>query len=367
MLTTPGPKFGVFLPSVIDERPPSLEALCAYAERAEALGLDSLWVIDHLFRAAPSYKVTWLEPLTVLTAVAARTRRATLGTGILVLPIRDPVILAKQVASLDVLTGGRVILGVGTGWNENEFAACRIPYAERGGRAEEIIELLKRLWTEERVTFEGRYYRVRDVTLEPRPVQRPHPPIWIGGGVWYPDRAAHLTDLPGYRPAAVLRRVARLGDGHFPSYRAMVDSDMTHVRRAFERVRAVAREYGRDPAGLTLATQEYLYLVEGGSRGFDRARAAVARFTPLPFEEARRLYLLGTPDEVVRMIRARLAAGVQHVTFCPIVPDPAQLELLARRVLPRVRAALRPAAHGRPSSGGPPAPGGPSSQTPCTS
>ena len=330
------PKFGVFLPSLYDDRPPSLETLCTYAERAEALGLDSLWVIDHLFRVAPSYRVTWLEPLTVLTAVAARTRRISLGTAILVLPLRDPVILAKQVASLDVLTGGRIVLGVGTGWSEQEFAACGIPYAERGRRAEEIIELLKRLWTEERVTFEGRHYRVRDIRIEPRPVQRPHPPIWIGGGVWYPQHAAHLTDTPGYRPDAVLRRVGRLGDGHFPSYRAILQSDMTHVRRAFARVQVFAREAGRDPDALTLATQEYLYLVENGD--LDRARSAVARFTPLGFEEARRLYLLGTPDEVVGMIRARLDAGVQHLALCPIVPDIAQLEMLARDVLPRLRA-----------------------------
>jgi probable F420-dependent oxidoreductase len=330
------PKFGVFLPSLYDERPPSLETLCAYAERAEALGLDSLWVIDHLFRAAPSYRVTWLEPLTVLTAVAARTRRVSLGTGILVLPLRDPVILAKQVASLDVLSGGRIILGVGTGWNEQEFAACGIPYAERGRRAEEILELLLRLWTGERVTYEGRHYRVRDIRIEPRPVQRPHPPIWIAGGVWYPQHAAHLTDVAGYRPDAVLRRVARLGDGHFPSYRAIFQSDMTHVRRAFARVQAFAQEAGRDPDALTLATQEYLYLVADGD--LDRARAAVARFTPLDFAEARQLYLLGTPDEVVGMIRARLDAGVQHLALCPIVPDIAQLEMLARDVLPRLRA-----------------------------
>jgi alkanesulfonate monooxygenase len=330
------PKFGVFLPSLYDVKPPSLETLCAYAERAEALGLDSLWVIDHLFRAAPSYRVTWLEPLTVLTAVAARTRRVTLGTAILVLPLRDPVILAKQVASLDVLTGGRVVLGVGTGWNEQEFAACGIPYAERGRRAEEMVELLKRLWTEERVTFEGRHYRVRDIRIEPRPVQQPHPPIWIGGGVWAPQHAAHLTDIPGYRPDAVLRRVGRLGDGHFPSYRAIVQGDMTYVRRAFERVQAYAREAGRDPHALTLATQEYLYIADRDD--LDRARAAVARFTPLSFEEARRLYLLGTPDEVVSLIRARLDAGVQHLALCPIVPDPAQLEMLAREVLPRLRA-----------------------------
>ena len=337
-MTVPVPKFGVFLPSFFTETPPSLEALCAYAERAEALGLDSLWVIDHLYRAAPSYKVTWLEPLTVLTAVAARTRRVTLGPGILVLPTRDPVILAKQVASLDALTGGRVILGAATGWDKQEFASCGIPYAERGRRAEEIVELLKRLWTEERVTYEGRYYQVRDVTIEPRPVQRPHPPIWIGGGAWYPGSVEHLTKDPGYRPDAVLRRIARLGDAHFPSYRAILDDDMTCVRQAFERVRAYAREYGRDPAALTLATQEHFYIVRDGSGDMRRAREAVATFTHMSFEQARRVYILGTPDEVVPMIRARLDAGVTHVTFNPIVPDRDQLDLLAREVLSRVRA-----------------------------
>jgi probable F420-dependent oxidoreductase len=339
------PKFGVFLPSAIDEYPPTLEALCTYAERAEALGLDSLWVLEHLFRAAPTYKVTWLEPLTVLTAVAARTRRVTLGTGILVLPIRNPIILAKQVASLDILTGGRVILGVGTGWDEQEFAACGVPYAERGRRAEEIIELLKRLWTEERVTFEGRYYRVQGVTLEPRPVQQPHPPVWIAGGVWYPQGATHLTDIPGYRPEAVLRRIARLGDAHFPSHKAIADSDTTHVRRAFEHVLTLAREYGRDPNAITLATQEYLYVLDGKRYTTDAARRAVARFTHLSFEEARRFYILGTPDEIVPMIRARLDAGVRHITFCPIVPDLAQLDLLATQVLPEVRRLLAARLH----------------------
>lgn len=337
-MTARGLTFGVFLQSFFAATPPSLESLCAYAGRAEALGLDSLWVIDHLYRAAPSYKVTWLEPLTVLTAVAARTRRVTVGTGILVLPIRNPVVLAKQVASLDALTGGRVILGVATGWDKQEFASSGVPYSERGRRAEEIIELLKRLWVEERVTFEGRYYRVRDVTIEPRPVQRPHPPIWIGGGVWYPASADHLTKEPGYRPDAVLRRVARLGDAHFPSYRAIVDGDMTYVRQAFTRVEAFAREQGRDPASITLATQEHFFVVEESADGWRRAREAIAAFTHLGFDEARRLYLLGTADEIVPKIQARVDAGVQHVAFNPLVSDPAQLDLLAQRVLPRVRA-----------------------------
>src|SRR5439155_15572917 len=145
------PRFGVFLPSYVlpGEPAPSAAFLADYARRAEDVGFDSVWVFDHLFDAPPSYRVVFMEPLTTLATVVSATRRVTLGTGILILPLRDPVLTAKEVANLDATSGGRVVLGVGVGWDEKEFRALRIPKETRGRRMDEMLEIIKGLWTRE--------------------------------------------------------------------------------------------------------------------------------------------------------------------------------------------------------------------------
>ena len=163
-------RFGLRLPSfALGEDTASLAEMGAYLRRAEDLGFESAMLIDHLLVAPPAYRTTWLEPVSLLSALSGVTRTIRLGTLVLVLPFRDPVAFAKEWATLDVLSGGRSILGVGVGWHEGEFATLRIPFKERGRRMNEMLEAITALWAGDHVTYEGQFYRFEDLTLEPKP------------------------------------------------------------------------------------------------------------------------------------------------------------------------------------------------------
>ena len=191
----------------------------AYLRRAEDLGFESAMLIDHLLVAPPAYRTTWLEPVSLLSALAGVTRTIRLGTLVLVLPFRDPVAFAKEWATLDLLSGGRSILGVGVGWHEGSSRPCGSRIQERGRRMNEMLEAITALWAGDRVTYEGHFYRFEDLTLEPKPAQRPHPPIWIGGGTQPSEKIyGQSVDTVRAGPAAdrEVRRdlgAALLGDG----------------------------------------------------------------------------------------------------------------------------------------------------------
>ena len=158
---------GVFLPTFAGAGGRTGEELAAFARRAEDLGFDSVWATDHLLHQSRFYAVPWLDPIVSLTYVAAATSRLRLGTSVLVLPTRQPVVLAKQIATLQALADERYILGVGTGWDDREFQAVGQRRAERGGRTDESITILRGLLAGEPVTYEGRYYQLRDVAVGP--------------------------------------------------------------------------------------------------------------------------------------------------------------------------------------------------------
>jgi probable F420-dependent oxidoreductase len=171
----------------------SFEETLRECERAEQAGFDSIWLGEH-----HNNPVLYPAPLIGLAAVASRTRRIRLGTGVLLLPLYHPMMVAEEGAMVDMISGGRLILGVGAGYAPEEFAAFGSSLKERGGRLEESTALLHRLWTEEHVSHRGKYYQLDDATVAPRPVQRPRPPIWFGA--W---------------AAPAIRRAARLGDAWF--------------------------------------------------------------------------------------------------------------------------------------------------------
>src|SRR5262245_41334530 len=161
---------------------PDAKALVEYGVRMEQLGFDSLWVWDHvLLGVDPSFPV--IDSLTLLTAIAARTRKIKLGTGILVLPLRNPVVLAKQLASMDLLSDGRLIMGMASGWYKREFDAVGVAFEARGKIMEENLEILKRFWTEDMVKGEYTHHKIPAGVMFPKPAQKPHPPILIGGYV----------------------------------------------------------------------------------------------------------------------------------------------------------------------------------------
>jgi probable F420-dependent oxidoreductase len=326
-------KFGLRLPSfALGERTASLAEMGAYLRRAEDLGFETAMLIDHLLVAPPAYRVTWLEPVALLSALAGVTRTIRLGTMVLVLPFRDPVAFAKEWATLDVLSGGRSVLGVGVGWNEEEFEALRIPYRERGRRMNEMLEAITALWTGDRVTYEGRFYRFHDLTLEPKPVQRPHPPIWIGGGT-QPSERIYGQEVPSIEP--VLRRIAKYATTWVPHSSAtaeMVASDWAAIE-------GYLSELGRRPEELSKVYSNFVHVLRPGEKPETAARH-FSVYSGMDLDYWQEFYLLGEAEAVAGKIRAKIAAlgGVDHLILNPLDWDPANLEILAERVLPLVAA-----------------------------
>jgi probable F420-dependent oxidoreductase len=222
-------------------------AIGAFVRAVEDLGFDHLFVADHVLGADPrhhrhpslvaySHESVVHESMTLLAYLAAITRRITLATGILILPQRQTALVAKQAAQIDVLSGGRLRLGIGVGWNAVEYEALNETFDDRGRRCAEQIALLRALWTEPVVDFRGEHHRIDHAGLCPLPIQRPIP-IWFGVGGR--ERAEP--------PDAVLRRVARLADGWTPNLTPDASG-----RAIVDRVHAYARQDGRDPAALPL-------------------------------------------------------------------------------------------------------------------
>jgi probable F420-dependent oxidoreductase len=301
-------------------RPDDAARLRGIAERAEALGFAGLWVAEHLLRAPLIYGVSFLSPLGVLAHVAARTRHIRLGTSILVLPLRHPVLLAKELATLDLLTGGRLVLGIGTGWDAHEFETCGVPLAERGSRTDEALRLIRRLLTEDAVTFVGRHYRVREVTVDPRPPRFPE--VWVGGGSKMADPEA--ADRP-VLAASVLARIRREADVWVarPTDQALILGDI-------DQVRAACRDRERGPLRLAhlnflhaIDTDDHDQAVRGQRPHFERVMG-----THRPAAALQACYLMGTPAEIVAKLRRLRHAGVSEFILAPLAADEAQVDLI---------------------------------------
>ena len=325
-------RYGLRIPSfALGPKTAKLDAMGAYLRRAEDLGFESAVTIDHLLLTPPAYACTWLEAMTTLAALAGVTRTIKLGTMVLVLPLRNPVYFAKEWATLDVLSGGRTILGLGVGWHEEEFALMGVPYRERGPRTSEAIEALKALWAGDNVTFQGKYYRFRDLTVDPKPVQLPHPPIWIGGGT-QPSEKVYGQTVPDITP--VLKRIARYADTWVPHS----SSTPEQVKGDWVRVQQFAREFGRDPGRIGRVYSNFVWVLKPG----EKAETAAPRFkvySGMDLDYWRTYYLLGTATEIAERISARIAAldgGVDQIVLNPLDWSPEQLELIAGEVLPKV-------------------------------
>jgi probable F420-dependent oxidoreductase len=268
-------------------------ALGALAAECEALGFDSLWVGDHVAFPAPI-----LDPLQVLACFAAHTRRVRLGTCVYLLALRQPTVVAKMVASLDVVSAGRLIFGVGVGGEfPGEFAACGVPVKERGRRTDEALTVLRGLWRGEEVEHVGRFFPIPPVRLAPPPAQSGGPPIWIGG-----------------RADAALRRAARAGDGYVGHF---LTPEGFHER--IERIRALAREQRPAAPPPTAAHLAFALVDSDHGAALSRAGAMLGAIYGRPMEAAAARYCVaGTAGACRSAVERYAAAGVEHLILSPL-------------------------------------------------
>ena len=308
---------GILLPTreaVMSDRP-AVAPMLALAERAEALGFSSVWVGDSL-TARPRH-----EPLTLLAAVAARTRRVALGTAVLLPALRHPLVLAHAVATVDRISEGRLILGVGiagdTPATRKEFEAAGVPFHQRAGRGVETLDICRALWQGKSVSHQGRYWTLDDIAVGPTPHRPGGPPIWWGGG----------------GPTAI-REAART-DGWFP-----IDPRLESFQDGWRRVQAAAREAGRSPRDLTAALYTTLVLGEPA-----RAQAELERFlstyynAPAAAMLKRQACYAGEPAGCLDWLTPFIEGGVRHVLirFAGASDQMAQLERAGAELLPRLR------------------------------
>jgi probable F420-dependent oxidoreductase len=299
------------------------------ARSAESLGYDSVWTADRIiipweintpynYSASRQFIVPpdrpFLEPLTCLAFLAGCTEKLLLGMSVLVLPYRHPLYWAKVATTIDQLSNGRLILGVGIGWMIEEFEALGAPFKERGAISDEQLRLVNLLWEEERPRFEGRYYRFGELAFYPKPFQKPRIPIWVGG--------------EGVRAQ---RRAASYGDAWFPYFVRITPGDLA---ARFDNVRRLAADAGRDPRQIRLSCCLPIEL----SR------------EPVPQEEDR---LMGNPEQIVKALKAFKEIGVEHIGLQFMVPHwperREQIKRFAQEVMPAFRdSTVRP-----PSEPGP--------------
>jgi probable F420-dependent oxidoreductase len=300
----------------MSEGAPDIGQIIDLAERAEVLGFGSVWAGDSVL-ARPR-----LEALTTLAAVSSRTEHVKLGTAVLLSALRNPVVLANEAANLDILSGGRLILGLGiaakTPAIAREFAACGVSFAHRIGLFEEGVTIMRQLWTEPSVTFRGRHFQLDDVRLGLRPLQSTGIPLWLAGSV---DNA--------------LRRVSRLGDGWFPG-----PPSVQVFTKQWEQLQAAAHEAGRDPQELHRCVYTTLNINDDASEAEREMREFVEGYYLAPYEVMAPLQSIcsGTAETCASWLNEFVAAGAQTIVLRFGGPDQVgQLERCTRDVLPHVR------------------------------
>jgi len=295
---------------------PDAQELIEYGVRMEELGFESVWVWDHILLGVdPHFPI--IDALSLLTAVAARTSKIKLGTGILVLPLRNPLVLAKQLSGMDQISQGRLVLGMASGWYKREFDAVGIDFHKRGKIMDQNLEILNRLWTEDMVSGDYPPHDMKNSVMFPKPYTKPRPPILIGG---YVD--------------AVLKRAALRGDGwitYFYTAEGFAED--------WAKVRAFAEEGGKDPDTL-ISTNQLPIIVGERSKVEDEMNewlrtewdfASWSKSTP---DSA----IIGTVDECVEQLKAHVDTGVDRIIFVPYRYRDDQVEAIANEIMPKLKA-----------------------------
>ena len=293
--------FGISLPHRSPD-PIDLDTVRTVAQRAEALAFRDLWVTENTLD-----HVTCFDPVVVLTYAAAVTSRIRLGASVVVLAIHSPLMVAHQWATLDYVSNGRAILGVGLG-REHHYRQFEVPEEGRVTRFREEVALIKALWTQPKVTFHGRFYNLDDGTMSPKPVQRPHPPIWMGVG----------------HPNAI-RRAASLADGWMGSG----GSSIADFGRSVPLLHQALEQAGRDPTGYPVSKRIFLAIDDRP----EVARAELHRWFTEVYRnpagtEASGIY--GTPEQVREKLEAVVAMGANHLLLNPVSRFTEQVEAVAQ-------------------------------------
>ncbi len=311
--------FGYLLPTrelVMAKSPPDTGRAIELAETAEGLGFGSVWAGDSIL-ARPR-----LEALTTLAAIAARTRRVKLGTAVLLPALRNPVVLANEVANLDLLSQGRMVLGVGIGSKtplvQREFESCGVSFAHRVSIYEEGLAIMRRLWSEPQVTFTGKHFQLKDVSLGLLPVQKPGVPIWMAGTV-----------------DAARRRMLRLGDGWFPN-----PPTTQAFTEGWDRVQELAAETGEDAGKLHRCVYTTLNINEDAAQADRELRAFVEGYYGAPYETASRTQSVcaGNAGKCTSWLKSFIDAGAQTIVIRFGGPDQAgQLQRCSEEVLLKVK------------------------------
>jgi probable F420-dependent oxidoreductase len=312
-------KFGVFLP--VSGRAASRKTLMQAAQEAEALGYDSVWAADRLvipWNIDTTYpyskESTFIVPpdrpffdtLTCLAFLAGCTEKVELGMSVMVMPYRHPLHWARIATTIDQLSTGRFILGVGVGWMEEEFAAMNVPFKERGKIADEQLRLLKQLWSEEHISFHGQYYNVDDIAFLPKPHRQPRIPVWVGGEGKYAQR-----------------RAGHYGDAWFPYFVKITPDELA---AGFKNVRAEAEKAGRDPNDVQLACCLPVEITAGAGA---------------PITD----YLKGSMEQVTERLKEFIEVGCVHIGLQFMIPHyperREQIERFAKGALPVLRGGFK--------------------------
>jgi len=314
-----GVSFGYLLPTreiVMAQERPDFEQVITLAERAEALSFDSVWVGDSIL-ARPR-----LEALSTLATIASRTKQVKLGTAVLLPALRNPVVLANEVANLDMMSQGRIILGIGIASKsttiEREFSACGVSFAHRVSIFEEGVTLLRRLWTEPEVTYSGRHFQLDQVRLGLKPAQQGGVPLWMAGTV----DAARL-------------RMLRIGDGWFPN-----PASAQVFTEGWERIQELAQETGADAERLHRCVYTTLNINDDEAQADREMREFIEGYYSAPYEVMARSQSIcfGSPQRCADWIKEFVVAGAQTIVIRFGGPDQSgQLERCAKEVLPQVR------------------------------
>lgn len=284
------------------------ENVVKFAKKCEAMGCHSMWAIDRI-----AYDN--LEPLTVLAAAAASTQRIRLGTSVLLGNTRHPAHLAKMIATLDFISNGRVTIGLGFGSRESDYKAVEIPYEHRGTRAVEQVQLMKRLWSEDNVTHKGKFFNVENLTVGPKPIQKPHPPLWTGGSA---DSA--------------LKRAGTWANGFISGSTAIAE-----FHKTWDKIASYAVAAGRNPNEITKASLVFMAINDDKAQAVKAVEAYTMRYYGRIRAAVEPVSIVGSPEQCVERIENFLSKGPDMLIIGVADPDPRQLDLFGEKVLPRLK------------------------------